>query len=237
MDDNVTETPTAPVEYRQNRFELPSGGTHIFIVRHGESKPLRVDEPQPLVDGHGDPPLDPRGHEQVKKVAARLAKQPLAAIYVTSLQRTVQSAAPLAEATGLTPVVERDMREIDLGEWEGGVYRIRREENHPEWQRVQTEGTWDVIPGAEQEVDFAKRIVGAINGISRRHPNQRVVIFTHGGVIGMTAAIATGGRMHKLSESDNASLTHLVVTDDKWTLRRFNDTSHLEPDLDLGEES
>jgi len=229
----VTETPAAPVEYRQTRFTLPPGGTHIFIVRHGESKPLRADEPQPLVDGHGDPPLDPRGHEQAKLVAARLAKQPLAAIYVTSLQRTVQTAAPLAAATGLTPVVERDMREIYLGEWEGGVYRIRREENHPEWQRVLAERTWDVIPGAEQEVDLAKRIVGAINGIANRHPDQRVVIFTHGGVIGMTAAIASGGRMHQLSESDNGSLSHLVVSDGHWLLRRFNDTSHLAPDLDL----
>jgi 2,3-bisphosphoglycerate-dependent phosphoglycerate mutase len=221
------------MEYRQTRFKLPPGGTHIFIVRHGESKPLRVDEPQPLVDGHGDPPLDPRGHAQATKVAARLVGQPITAIYVTTLQRTVQTAAPLAEATGLTPIVEPDLREIHLGEWEGGVYRIRREENHPDWQRVLSEKTWDVIPGAEQEVDLARRIVGAIGRISKGHPDERVVVFTHGGVIGMISALATGGRMHQLSESDNGSLTHLVVSGDEWMLRRFNDTSHLDPDLDL----
>ena len=229
----MTDSPTTPVEYRQTRFTLPSGGTHIFIVRHGESQPLRVDEPQPLVDGHGDPPLDPRGHEQAALVAARLAQQPIAAIYVSTLQRTAQTAAPFAEATGLTPMVERDLRELYLGEWEGGVYRIRREENHPDWQRVLTGRTWDVIPGAEQEVDFAKRLVGAINRISAQHPDERVAIFTHGGVIGMICALATGGRMHLLSESDNGSLTHLVVSGDQWQLRRFNDTSHLTPDLDL----
>ena len=229
----MTDTPTAPVEYRQTRFTLPPGGTHIFIVRHGESQPFRVGEPQPLVDGHGDPPLDPRGHEQAALVAARLAQQPLDAIYVSTLQRTAQTAAPLAEATGLTPFVEPDIREIYLGEWEGGVYRVRREENHPDWQRVMTERTWDVIPGAEQEVDFAKRLGCAINRISAEHPNQRVALFTHGGVIGMISSLATGGRMHLLSESDNGSLTHLVVTGEQWQLRRFNDTSHLAPDLDL----
>lgn len=229
----MTDTPTAPVEYRQTRFTLPRGGTHIFLVRHGESQPLRVDQPQPLVDGHGDPPLDPRGHEQAKLVAARLAKLPLDAIYVSTLQRTSETAAPLADATGLNPVVERDIREIFLGEWEGGVYRIRREENHPDWQRVLSERTWDVIPGAEQEVDFAKRLTGAINRISAAHPNQRVAVFTHGGVIGMLSALATGGRMHLLSESDNGSLTHLAVVGETWQLRRFNDTSHLAPDLDL----
>ena len=229
----MSDTQAAPTEYRQTRFRLPPGATHIFIVRHGESLPLRVDEPQPLVDGHGDPPLDPRGHVQATKVAARLAGQPIAAIYVTTLQRTVQTAAPLAEALGLEPIVEPDLRELYLGEWEGGVYRIRREQNHPDWQRVLSEKTWDVIPGAEQEVDLSRRIVGAIGRISRAHPDGRVVVFTHGGVIGMIAALATGGRMHQLSESDNGSLTHLVVSGDEWMLRRFNDTSHLEPDLDL----
>ncbi len=225
----------APTEYRQTRFTLPPGGTHIFLVRHGESKPLRPDDPQPLVDGHGDPPLDPRGHVQAKQVAARLANQPLAAIYVTTLQRTVQTAEPLAQATGLTPTVETDLRELYLGEWEGGVYRIRREENHPDWQRMTEEKTWDVIPGAEKEVSFAKRLAGAIGRIARAHKDQRVVVFTHGGVIGMISAMATGGRMHSFAESDNGSLTHLVVTGDHWLLRRFNDTSHFEPDLDLDE--
>ena len=232
----MNDSPTAPVEYRQTRFTLPLGGTHLFIVRHGESEPFRVGEPTPLMDGHGDPPLDPQGHKQASQVAARLARQPLAAIYVSTLQRTSQTAAPLAEATGLRPVVEPDIRELYLGEWEGGVYRIRREENHPEWQRVVADRTWDVIPGAEQEVDFAQRLVTAINRISARHPNERVALFTHGGVIGMISALATGGKMHLLSESDNGSLTHLVVVGERWQLRRFNDTSHLAPDLDLQEE-
>jgi probable phosphoglycerate mutase len=220
------------VEYRQNRFSLPPGATHIFLVRHGESKPFRQDDPQPLVDGHGDPPLDPRGHVQAAKVAARLASQPIDAIYVSTLQRTSQTAAPLAEALGLTPVVEPDVREVFLGEWEGGVYRIRREENHPDWQRVVAAKTWDLIPMAEQEVDFAKRLTGAIQRIAGRHPDQRVVVFTHGGVIGMISALATGGRMQSFAESDNASLTHLVVNGTDWLLRRYNDTNHLEPDLD-----
>ena len=60
-----------------------------------------------LVDGHGDPPLDPIGHQQAERVAERLAGEDIAAIYVTSLQRTVQTAAPLAARLGLEPIVER----------------------------------------------------------------------------------------------------------------------------------
>lgn len=223
-------------EFRQERFKLEQGATHVYLVRHGESAPLREGQPQPLVGGHGDPPLDPVGHEQALLVADRLARIPLAAIYVTNLQRTAQTAAPLAERTGLTPVVEPDLREVFLGEWEGGIYRIRAAENHPEWQRVQAEQTWDVIPSAEKSVDLAARVRSAVSKIAANHPDERVAVFAHGGVIGMLAALTTGGRMFAFAGSDNASITHLVVHGENWRLRRFNDTHHLGYDLDFTEE-
>jgi 2,3-bisphosphoglycerate-dependent phosphoglycerate mutase len=222
-------------EFRQERFRLPPGATHVYLVRHGESAPLREGQPQPLVGGHGDPELDPVGHGQAERVADRLARLPLHAIYVTSLQRTVQTAAPLVRRTGLTPVVEPELREVFLGEWEGGIYRVRAVENHPEWQRVQAEQTWDVIPGAEKQVDLAARVRSAVAKIAANHPDERVAIFTHGGVIGMLAALATGGRMFAFAGSDNGSVTHLVVHGELWLLRRFNDTVHLGSDLDYAD--
>jgi probable phosphoglycerate mutase len=223
-------------EFRQERFELPPGATHVYLVRHGESAPLREGELHALVGGHGDPPLDPVGQDQALLVAARLARLPLAAIYVSTLQRTAQTAAPLAEKTGLVPVVENDLREVFLGEWEGGIYRVRAAENHADWQRVQAEQTWDVIPGAEKAVDLAARVGGIVGEIAARHPDQRVAVFAHGGVIGMLAAIATGGRMFAFSASDNASITQLVIRGDEWRLRSFNDTYHLGDDLDFADE-
>jgi probable phosphoglycerate mutase len=220
-------------EYRQARFSLPPGACHVIVVRHGESQPLARGELQPLVEGQGDPPLDPRGHEQAAQVAERLGSHPIAAIYVSTLQRTSQTAAPLAEVLGLTPIVEPDLREVHLGEWEGGLYRVRQDENHPEWQRVQVEQSWDVIPGAEQSVDLAARLKRVVGRIASAHPDQRVCLFAHGGVIGMMSALATGGRMWAFAESDNGSITHLIVHGDLWKLRRFNDTCHLGRDLDV----
>jgi probable phosphoglycerate mutase len=223
-------------EFRQERFRLATGATHVYLVRHGESAPLRAGEPQPLVNGHGDPALDPVGHEQSELVAERLARLPISAIYVSSLQRTAQTAAPLARRTGLTPVVEPDLREVFLGEWEGGIYRVRAAENHPDWQLVQAEQTWDVIPGAEKAVDLAARVRAVIAKIAANHPDERVAVFAHGGVIGMLTALATGGRMFAFSASDNGSITHLVIHGETWRLRRFNDTNHLGNDLDFDPE-
>ncbi len=55
-------------EYRQTRFTRPQGATEILLVRHGESRAARVDEPFPLVDGQGDPELAPQGREQAELV-------------------------------------------------------------------------------------------------------------------------------------------------------------------------
>lgn len=222
----------APDEYRQHRFSLPPGAADLVIVRHGESQPARAGEEFPVRDGHADPPLDPRGEAEAERVADRLAGADIAAVYVTPLRRTAQTAAPLAARLGVGPRVEPDLREVHLGEWEGATFRIRVRARDPIAERVFAEGRWDVIPGAEPMDDFAARVRAGIDRIAAAHPDERVAVFVHGGVIGMIAALATGGRPFAFVGADNASLTHLVVDGERWILRRFNDTGHLGTDLD-----
>ena len=221
-------------EYLQLRFRRPPGAAELFLVRHGESQPLVPDRPFDLVGGHGDPPLAPEGHEQAARVADRLAGEGLDAIYVTTLQRTLQTASPLAERLGLTPVVEADLREVNLGEWEGGLYRQRMAEGDPIALRVITEERWDVIPGAEPREAFSARVAAAMDRIAAAHPDQRVAVFSHGGVIGEVVRRAVAGtRGFAFVGSDNGAISHLVAMKDRWMVRRFNDTSHLHPHYDL----
>jgi 2,3-bisphosphoglycerate-dependent phosphoglycerate mutase len=227
----VTET-EEPVEYRQHRFVLPPGAADLLIVRHGESKPAGPGEVFPTRDGHADPPLDRRGHAEAGLVADRLVDEEVAAIYVTPLQRTAQTAAPLAERLGLEPSVEPDLQEIHLGEWEGAEFRRRVRARDPLAERVFREERWDIIPGAERNEDLQARVQRGIDRIAAAHRDQRVAVFVHGGIIGAIASLATGGRLFAFTGADNASLTHLVVTGDRWILRRFNDTGHLGTDLD-----
>ena len=130
----------------------------MLLVRHGESAPAHPDRPFPLLDGHGDPPLDPVGVQQAELLADRLQHETIDAIYVTTLQRTHETAAPLAGALGLTLVVEPDLREVFLGEWEGGAFRERAAAGDPIFQQIFTEQRWDVIPGAEPHEDFDERV-------------------------------------------------------------------------------
>ncbi|MFI7616606.1 histidine phosphatase family protein [Nonomuraea terrae] len=216
-----------PVEYRQGRFRTPPGATELLLVRHGESEPARPGHPFPLVDGQGDPGLAPEGLEQAERVGLRLAAERIDAIYVSTLRRTSQTAAPLAVRLGLTPMVEPDLREVHLGEWEGGLFRQRVAQGHPIAQRMSAEERWDVIPGAEPAAAFSERVRKALAKLAAAHPDQRVVVVTHGGVIAEALAIATRSRPFAFLGADNASVSHLVLTEARWVLRRYNDTAHL----------
>ena len=176
-------------EYRQHKFEVPLGATEIILVRHGESRAATADNPFPLVDGQGDPELAPQGREQAVAVGERLRHLPINAIYVTSLQRTVQTAAPLCAHLKIEHRVDPDLREVHLGDWEGGKFRIMAHENHPLIVKMQEEQRWDVIPGAESLDALRERIGRGLNRIAEAHPDELVVAVLHGGVIGHIIAV------------------------------------------------
>jgi len=222
-----------PTAYRQTRFRRPPGSTELLLIRHGESEAMVPGRPFPLVDGHGDPELAPEGRIQAEQVAERLVGHPIDAIYVSTLRRTQQTAAPLATRLGIEPVVEPDIREVHLGEWEGELYRKHLAEGHPIALELLKEQRWDVIPGAESAASISSRVRRALERIVAAHPDQCVAIFSHGGIIGeVLAQVAQAGRPFAFLGAANASISHVVSFNGRWILRRFNDTAHLAGDLD-----
>ena len=219
---------TPPEGIRQHRFIPPSGATTLLLVRHGESQPEHPDRPFPRVDGHGDPLLDPIGEKQAELLADRLQHESIDAIYVTTLTRTHQTAAPLAARLGLTPIVEPDLREVFLGEWEGS-FRRRAVANDPVFLQIFTEERWDVIPGAEPNDAFDERVWNALQRIAAAHRDERVVVVSHGGVIGHLLHRVTSSRRFAFSGPDNASISEVVASPERILLRRYNDVAHLLP--------
>lgn len=223
-------------EYRQPRFERPPGATEILLVRHGESRPARSDDPFPLVDGQGDPELAAEGRRQAVLVGDRLRHLPIEAVYVTKLRRTSETAAPLCEHLSVSPVVEPNLHEVHLGDWEGGTFRIKVAEGDPVAVRMMVEERWDVIPGAESTSAVQERIQRGLNNIAANHPDQLVAAVVHGGVIGQIIAHATGARPFAFLGADNASISHIVVHEGIVAVRRFNDASHLSGIMTAGAE-
>jgi probable phosphoglycerate mutase len=217
---------------RQYRFRPAPGACDLLLVRHGESRPAAPGEEFPLLDGQADPPLHTEGLREAEAVAVRLEREEVSAIWVSPLTRTRQTAAPLLARLGLEAVVEPDLREVHLGDWDGAEYRRRSRADDPLVVEARAREDWGVLPGAETMAELCVRVRRGVERIASTHPDQRVVAFVHGGVIGAALHLATGASPFTFVGAANASLNHLVVSPERWVLRRFNDTGHLDTDLD-----
>ncbi len=218
---------TAPRSFSQRPYVGPPGSTELLLVRHGASADSVEGESFELVEGQGDPPLSEAGRHQAEQVALRLAHEPIDGVYVSSLRRTAQTAAPLVDRTGIFPVVDADLREVYLGEWEGGLLRQKAVDRDPLFEAVLREQRWDVVPGAESRAVFGGRLRAAVERIAASHPGGRVVVFSHGAAIGEIVAQASGSTPFAFINADNASLSRIVVTPERWIVRGYNDTAHL----------
>lgn len=223
----MSETPRT---FPQTFFQPTPGACQIALVRHGQSAALVEGTPFPLFDGQGDPPLSPLGEYQAQRVGERLSSEPISAIYCSTLQRTSQTAAPLATALGVAPMIDADLREVHLGEGEGGEFRRMAADGHPAALAMRANQEWGEIPGAETNRQLQDRTVGAVRRISAAHPDELVAVFCHGGVIGSLLAYALGRADFSFMGSRNGAISHIVVDPDgPWIIRSFNDAAHTGP--------
>lgn len=225
---------TEPTTYPQHFYAPASNTAQVLLIRHGQSEAFSPKKPFPLVDGHGDPALSQLGQFQAQRLATRLASENIAAIYVSTLTRTHQTAAPLAAKLDIEPVVEPDLREVFLGEGEGGRFREMSANGHPSAVALATGKDWGMVPGAETNAQLTSRTVSAVEKIANNHPNQLVAAVCHGGVIAAVLGHTLGLGAMELLGARHTSINHLVVPtaqsiERQWTLRTFNDGAHAGP--------
>ena len=213
----------------QRPFRLADDEIELVLVRHGATAAHSDGAPADLLGGQSDPPLTDDGIWQAEAVAARLVAEPLAALFVTPLRRTAETAAPLVGATGLAPAVVPELREIHLGDWEGGEFQARVHGRDPLVARMFDEQRWDVLPNAEPMPAFAHRVARGLARIASAAGHGRIAAaFVHSAVIAEACRQATGSRALAFLGVENGALTRLVRTSDgTWLLRSFNETVHL----------
>ena len=215
-------------EYHQQSYTPPPGAADLLLIRHGRTEAARPGQSFPMVDGHGDPALHPEGEKQAIRVAERLRNDPLAAIYVTTLRRTHQTAAPLAAHLNLTPKVEPDLREVRLGDWDGGEYRIKAAEGAPEFREALKRQEWGAIPNAETTAELHTRVRAALLRIAANHADERVAVVVHGGVVGAALSVASGAEPFHFNGCENGSISRIVILKEIMWVKGFNDCAHLE---------
>ena len=207
--------------------EPSAGVTRLILVRHGETE-SNVSQ---VWHGRLDAPLTPRGREQVVAVAARLAARqaelPIHAFYVSPLPRAQSTAAAIAAAIGMTPQIDPGLREFDLGDWEGRTFRDLREQENL-WGRWATDPDF-APPNGESPRSFGRRAAQALIRLADRHPEQTVLVVTHGGFISNVLAtwLCKSGGDWRAFDPHNCAISIVRRDGDGWQGEVINDVSHL----------
>lgn len=155
--------------------------TELLLIRHGETDYNR----QYRFQGQIDVPLNQTGLAQARRLADRLAAEPLDAVVSSDLQRARATAEPLLQARGAQARLDPLWREQAFGVLEGlEVPSVRF--SHPElwaaWSRHEAD---QAPPGGESNVRFHARVMQALRALAEARPGARVAVFTHGGVLDM----------------------------------------------------
>jgi broad specificity phosphatase PhoE len=160
--------------------------TQILIVRHGETDWNRDRRFQ----GHADPPLNDAGREQARALADELARERIDFVYTSDLVRARETAEIVATRLGADVVALSELREIDVGEWEGLTWP-QIEERFPEGAL-----TWHQHgcgwKSGETYDQLGDRVIAALRRIAADHPAQTVLVIGHGGTVRATRAFIEG---------------------------------------------
>ncbi len=210
-------TPAAPTGGRPSRKKPPAvPPTLLLLVRHGTTPTTG----KVLPGRAGGLHLADSGRDQAATVATRLqawstagrrrapgpnpsdgrtgarsepAEPRIAAVYASPLERTRETAGPIARALGLKVQIHRGLLECDFGEWTGAPLKDLMK--RPEWTTVQRYPSGFRFPGGESFASMQARIVDAVGDLCRRHPGEAIVAVSHADPIKAAVAEALGSHL------------------------------------------
>ncbi|WP_037474949.1 histidine phosphatase family protein [Sphingobium sp. ba1] len=192
----------------------------LILVRHGLPENAHTRDAS-------NPPLSEAGRVQAAQTCERLAREPIDAIYASTLHRAVQSGEPLAAALGLPISQLADIGEVDNGE-----------DLYISPEAIKAAGEWDeflrdpIRYYGHDEAEFRARVLGGFETIFNAVAGRRVAIFTHGFPINILLAHALGLTGIANFVPRNGSITRLMG-DRLGNLQvlSINETSHFSKEV------
>jgi broad specificity phosphatase PhoE len=204
--------------------------TRVFLIRHGATELTDEDR----FAGEVNVMLSASGCEQARLLGERLAQEPLAAVYASPLQRTMDTAAYVARPHALTVEKIAAMREIAHGHWEkmrrADVERMFAEE----YRRWENDPYTFAPAGGESGLDVTARALPALLALVERHREKHFAIVSHKATIRLLLSSLLGFDPRRYRDRLDQSPAALNVLDFKDVaaprLTLFNDVSHYAAD-------
>jgi len=176
--------------------------TTLVLVRHGETDWNR----ERRFQGLADTPLNAAGQGQARELAAVLRSERLGVVYTSPLRRAKETAAVVAAELGLDAHELEELREIDVGDWQGLTIEDVRK-RYPEQLDAAWRSGW---PNGETHDELSERVLPVLLDLDRRHSGERVLGVTHAGPIRVALAVAAG-LSHEESRSQIGPLENCAV--------------------------
>lgn len=172
----------------RTKAKAPPPSTLLLLVRHGQTPTTGAVLPGRAKGLH----LSDTGRAQADAAAERIASfgDRVAAVYASPLERTRETAAPIAAALGLRVTVERGLLEADFGEWTGA--ELKQLMKLPAWRVVQHRPSTFTFPGGESFGAMQLRIWDTVRRLAGAHPGKVVVAVSHADPIKAAVAQAMG---------------------------------------------
>ncbi len=171
---------------RTTRTSAPDP-TLVLLVRHGKTPTTGATLPGRAPGLH----LADEGVAQAERAADRIAALgKVTAVYASPMERTRETAAPIARAVGRRVRTEHGLIECDFGQWTGE--KLARLRKLPEWNTVQRYPSGFRFPRGESFAEMQTRTVGALHELVRAHPGETIVAVSHADPIKAAVASALG---------------------------------------------
>lgn len=196
----------------------------LFLVRHGQTAWNAAQRAQ----GHCDTELDETGLAQAEGVAQALESEGVQRIVSSDLRRCVQTASPISQATGRQIELQAALRERHFGHLEGLPYEEVRARIAEKAAQIGAETHATRPDQGESYLDVWDRLSTVRSELSTE--SKTTVLVSHGGTLGLLLAglLGQGFEEARAFRFANASITELVRAEGTWSIKRQNDSRHLE---------
>ena len=199
--------------------------TEIILIRHGETEW----NSQKRMQGHSNSDLSSVGQAQIQALGQWMKNVPFDLIYSSDSLRAKQTAEAITQFSGHELQFDQRLREKNLGVFEGLTSEEARE-RHPEVFRLfKTAGSKYVIDEGESTQQLQDRALEIVNEIRIKHPEEHVLLVTHGGFIRVVMKHSLGLSLETPTRFliRNTGVFRLVW-EDKWIVSQMGGVSHLE---------
>ena len=194
--------------------------TTLILIRHGHTDWVDKKLAGWLPDVH----LNELGQQQAQALVERLQPIELAAIYSSPLERTLETAQPIAQARGLKINQAPNLGEVKYGDWQGQSLKALAQKK--EWKSVQATPSTFTFPNGESFREMQSRAVAAVEKISAAHETDAVALFSHGDVLKVIVAYYSGIALDNFQRIaiSPASISVIVIGPFGARIGRLNDT-------------